>query len=176
MLVLSREVINKDLYSIRTASKVGTVNIPIINPANLHIDAFLCQTIVGDQLILLDTEIRELSRKGFIIDDVNKLSKAEDLLRLKPIIDIGFELVGKQVISGNRHIGKVRDYVIETKSLYIQQILVNRLFGKLIDSDKKIVSRDQIIEINEKTIFVSGPEEKVKYQLFNKNSLTNSAD
>jgi uncharacterized protein YrrD len=176
MLVLSGEITNKDLYSIRTASKVGSVDLPIINPANLHIDAFLCQTIIGDQLILLDNEIRELSRKGFIIDDVNKLSGADDLVRLKPVIDLNFKLIGKKVISGSRTIGKVEDFVIETKSLYIQQLKVTSLLGKLIESDKKIIGRDQIIEINDQAIFVSGPEEKASYSIFNKKSLPNSAE
>ncbi len=176
MLVLSKEITDKELFSIRTASMVGTVEIPIINIANLHIDAFFCQTIVGDELILLDTEIRELTRKGFIIDDVNKLSTADELLRLRPVIETNYQLIGKKVISGGRTIGKVRDYIVETKSLYIQQLMVSNLIGKIIESDKKIISRDQIIEINEKAIHIVGPEEKARYQLFNKQRLSNPAD
>lgn len=176
MLVVSDQIINKDLYSIRTASKVGVVELPVINPANLHVDAFYCQSTIGENLILLDTEIREFSRKGFIIDDINKLSSAEELLRLKPIIDMNFVLTGKKVICNGKSLGRVRDFIIDTKSLYIQKLLVSNLFGKIIDSDRKIISRDQIIEITDKAVLVRGPEEAVKYQIFNKNSLTSSAD
>ncbi len=176
MLVLSDQIINKDLLSIRTASKVGSVSLPIINPASLHIDAFYCQSIIGEQLVLLDTEIRELSRKGFIIDDINKLSSAEELLRLKPIIEMNYILIGKKVFSNNKYIGKVRDFIVDTKSLYVQKLLVANLFGKIIDSDKRVISRDQIIEVTDSAIHISGPEETVKYQLFNKAGMPSSAD
>lgn len=168
MLILSSELFNKPLLSVRTSSKVGLVVAPVINPSNLHIDAFYCQDQQGNELFLQDLSIREFSSKGIIVNDLNDLSTREDLIRLKPVIEARFEILGKQVVSNTEKIGKVVDFATEKESLFIQKLFVEPALWKSLGRSQRVVSRTQIIEINDKQIIVEGGEHK---KLFEQNLL-----
>lgn len=89
----------KPIISVRTGSRIGTVVSPIINPANLHIDGFYSQNNRGVSLILQDLSIREFGPKGIIINEPSDLTELEELIRIKPVVELKFELIGKGVVS-----------------------------------------------------------------------------
>jgi hypothetical protein len=96
MLFLSTKLSNIPLLSIRTAGRIGMVLKPIINPHNLHIDAFYCQIPRSQKpQVLLDMFVREISPAGLITNEHADLSDPEDLVRLQPIIKLNYDLVGK---------------------------------------------------------------------------------
>ncbi len=160
MLFLSTQFHDKNLFSVRTGGKIGVVNKPIINPNNLHIDAFECTDFRNNILILLDIHIRDFSPKGIIIDDPSDLSEEEDLIRLKPIITLNYSLVGKVVVSGNKKVGKVVDYASDKDSLFIQKLYVNPPVWSAISKPQIIVDRQSVIEITDSKIVINGPEER----------------
>ncbi len=162
MLILSAELYNKDLMAIRTGDKIGNIDSPIINPDNLHIDGFYCTNIRGDRLHLLDIHIRDFSSRGIIIDDPSDLSEKEELIRLQPVINIGFELIGKTVISGRKKLGKVIDFATEKESLYIQKLYVKPSVWSSINTPQLTIDRSSIIEISNSQIIISDPDETVK--------------
>ena len=126
MLYHSTQISNMPLLSVRTSGRIGTIVAPIINPHNLHIDGFYCHTVhSNDTLILLDIYIRNISPRGIIIDDHQHLSEPKDLVRLKPILDIGFVMEGKNVIASNKKLGKITEYAIDDKSLFIKKFYIN---------------------------------------------------
>ncbi|MBP7821173.1 hypothetical protein KA043_03680 [Candidatus Saccharibacteria bacterium] len=160
MLFLSTQFHDKNLFSVRTGGRIGVIDKPVINPNNLHIDAFECTDARNNILILLDIHIRDFSPKGIIIDDPADLSEEEDLVRLKPIISLNFSLIGKTVISSNKKIGKVVDYASDKDSLFIQKLYVNPPVWSAISKPQLIVDRQSIIEITDSKIIISGPEER----------------
>lgn len=160
MLILSQELANKPLLSLRTATKVGTIKEPLINPHNLHIDAFICQNENKKILYLLDINVRENSRKGIIINDYDDLGDEDDLLRLKPLIDNQFQLINKTVYSGNRKIGKVYDYATDKDSLYIQKLYLKPNIISIFSAADLVIDRSSITEVTDQKIVISGPEEK----------------
>lgn len=160
MLFLSTQFHDKSLFSVRTGGKIGIVDKPIINPNNLHIDAFECTDVRNNNLILLDIHVRDFSPKGIIIDDPSDLSEEEDLVRLRPIINLNYSLIGKAVVAGNKKIGKVVDYASDKDSLFIQKLYVNPPVWSAISKPQLIVDRQSIIEITDSKIVISGPEEK----------------
>lgn len=162
MLYLSTQLSNLPVLSLQLVGRIGTVTEPIINPNNLHIDAFYCQSSGSkSNLVLLDIHIRELSFKGMVIDNQQALSEPKDLVRLQPILDIGFQLLGKQVVSGKKKMGKVTEYAFDNQSLFIQKIYVQPSIWQGINQHRLIYDRNSIVEVTDTQIVVSGPEETV---------------
>ena len=159
MLYLSTKLTSLPLLSIRSSGRIGTVIGPIINPHNLHLDGFYCQAMHStSKLILLDMHIRDLSNHGIIIDDHRDLSEPGDLIRLKPIIDLGFKLVDKPVVSNKKKIGKVTEYAIDKESLFIQKLYVQPPVWQSINQHSLTFDRNSVIEVTDTQIVVSGPE------------------
>jgi hypothetical protein len=150
------------LLSIRTASRIGTVTEPIINPHNLHIDGFFCKiTRSTKPLILLDMSVRELSPAGLITNEHNDLSEPEDLVRLQPILKLQFKLLGKPVICGKKKLGKVAEYAVDKDSLFIQKLYVQPPVWQSLNQSRLIIGRQSVLEVTNSYVRVSGTEQKV---------------
>lgn len=135
---------------------------PIVNPNNLHIDAFYCESYHSKkQKILLDMHVRDFSNKAIIINGDADLSDADDLVRLAPIIELNFEVIGKTVLAGKQKIGRVTEYAIDHDSLFIKKLYVQPPLWKGINSNSLVFDRKSVIEVTDTHIIVSGPEEKV---------------
>jgi sporulation protein YlmC with PRC-barrel domain len=161
MLFFGSKIENLGLFSVRSAGRIGTATKPIINPHNLHIDGFYAHAMNGqNEGVIVDIDIRDFSIKGLIINDHEDISDPDDLVRLKPIMDINFSLVGKQVYENKRKIGKVADYAVDTESLFVQKLYVQPTLLKSMGTSQLIFDRQSIIEITDTKIVVSGPEVK----------------
>lgn len=157
MLQLSDVLLNQPLLSLRTGTPVATILTPIINPNNLHIEGFYCQDSQEKKtLVLLPQDIRDVIPQGIVIDDHDVLADPEDLVRLKDVIGLHFELAGKQVYdtAGNK-IGKVEDYATDLSSLYIQRIYVTQSLLKSFTGGNLGIDRTQIVEITPKKIVIN---------------------
>lgn len=161
MLYLSIKLSGLPLLSIRNSGQIGMVLEPIINPHNLHIDGFYCQTPHSkNRLILLDIDIREFTLTGIIVDGHNNLSEPEDLIRLKPVLDLNFHLIDKPVLVGKKRIGKVAEYAIEKESLFIQKLYVQPPVWQSINQSQLTIDRASVLEVTDTHIVISGPEER----------------
>src|SRR6478735_6584835 len=98
MLQLSDFLKDRQVLSLRAGDQVATITKPIINPNNLKIEGFYCHDrFEKKQLILLTQDIREILRDGFVVDDHEKLVEASELVRLQDVLELKFDLIGKQV-------------------------------------------------------------------------------
>ena len=171
MLYLSTKLQNIPLLSIRSGGRIGTVIGPIINPHNLHIDGFYCQIVqVQEPVILLDINVRDITGKGIIIDDHVDLSTPDELVRLKSVIDLRFTIEDKQALVNKKKIGKVIEYAIDVKSLFIQKLYVQPPVWSSFKQERLTFDRVSIIEVTDSYIAFRGPEvtEKAKIPSFNK--------
>lgn len=157
MLKLSAALINKPILSLRTGQEIATIFAPIINPNNLKIEGFYCNDRYNDDvLILLYQDIRELINKGYVVNDHDVLSRAEDLVRLRDIIKLNFQLVGKPVrTTAKEKIGKVSDYAAEIETMYIQKIYVTQSLLKNFTGGNLSVDRTQIQEVTDKRVIIN---------------------
>lgn len=162
MLLLSDKLKEQSVLSLRTGGKVAVAKAPIINPNNLQIVGFYCSDhFSGDELILLAQDIREHIRQGYVINDHEVLANPEDLIRLKSILEVQYELLGKSVISDHRrHLGKVTDYAVDSESLFIQKLYVTPRLLKSITGTTLSIDRKQVIEITDKHIVVKEATKK----------------
>ncbi len=159
MLQLSGYLLNKPVLSLRTGGPVARITTPVINPKNLKIEGFYCNdSRDGQHLVLLYQDIRELSRQGFIIDDHDVLADPDDLVRLKSVLRLNFDLLKKPVeTAAGKKVGKVSDYAVEIDTMYIQKLYVAQSFWKNLTGGSLSVDRSQINEITKKRIIIQDP-------------------
>lgn len=163
MLYFGSKLHNTAVFSTRSSGHIGTATLPIINPNNLHIDGFYTNaTNIKKNGVILDIDIRELTTKGLIINDHKDITEPDELIRLKPIIDLNFKLIGKPVYTSNKKIGKISDYAVDTKSLFITKIHVQPTLFNSFKHSHLIIDRKNVIEVTDKHIVVKGPEQKSK--------------
>jgi sporulation protein YlmC with PRC-barrel domain len=157
MLQLSASLLNKSVMSLRTGSPIATITGPIINPDNLKIEGFYCQDRFNkSQLILLYQDIRDILPQGFVVNDHDVLVEAEDLVRLKDVLALNFELIGKQVVTvSKKRVGKVSDYATETETMFIQKIYVAQSVLKSFTGGSLSVDRTQVQEITPRKVIIN---------------------
>lgn len=157
MLQLSGALLNKPILSLRTGGTVAWIVEPIFNPNNLKLEGFYCDDAIDKKrLILLCQDIRELSNQGFIIDDHDVLAQPHDLVRLKSILNLHFELLKKPVVTVSKDkIGKISDYAIETDTMYVQKLYVSRSILRNLASGSLSIDRSQIVEITNSKIIIN---------------------
>jgi hypothetical protein len=161
MLLLGSSFAKFPILSLRSGTTVGSVVGHLINPHKLKIDALWCKVPNSKApMLLLQQDIREVSIKGIIVDDSDVIVHAEDMVRLKPIINLRFELLEKRVISGRLPIGRVVDYALERDGLTVQKLYVEpNIFGRL-KASRITIDRSLIIEVSPKHVKVRGGEVK----------------
>ncbi len=157
MLKLSESLIGRSVMSLRTGQAVGTTTAAIFNPNNLKIEGFYCtDRFSKKQLVLLYQDIRDIIPQGLVVNDHDVLVEAHELVRLKKVMDIGFELIGKQVVTlSKQRLGKVSDYSVEVETMYVQKFYVSQGILKGLTKGNLAVDRSQINEITNKKIIVN---------------------
>ena len=163
MLQLSSTYYDRPILSLRTGGSVGHALSPLINPNNLKIEGWYA-TARGERnsYILPSGEVRDIIKKGIVVNDHSSLTITEDLVRLKKIIDVGFEVIGKQVVTDSKKkLGKVADYAVDTETMFIKKIYVNQSILKSLSSQQLIIDRAQIVELNDRRVVVRDTSVKV---------------
>lgn len=157
MLQLSSSLTNVPVLSLRTGSPIATAIEPIINPNNLKIEGFYCEDAFDKtRLVLLYQDIRDMIKNGFVVDDIETLVEPEELVRLKDIMDIGFELIGKPIeTTAKDKVGKVSDYAAESTTMYIQKIYASQSLLKSLTGGSLSIDRSQIVEVTSKRIIIN---------------------
>lgn len=145
--------------SLRTGQAVATTTSAIFNPNNLKIEGFYCQDKFSrGELVLLYQDIRDVIPQGIVVNDHDVLTEPEELVRLKKIMNIGFDLIGKQVVTLSKHrLGKIVDYATEVETMYVQKIYVSQGVIKGLTHGNLSVDRSQINEITNKKIVIEDP-------------------
>jgi sporulation protein YlmC with PRC-barrel domain len=164
MLQLSGAFINRPVMSLRTGGQVAMATAPIINPNNLKIEGWYCQDRFSKEpVILLSQDVRDVIAQGLVVNDHDVLTPAEELVRLRPILELQYELLGKPVFSDKkRRLGKLNDYAVDIPSLFIKKLYVSQSIVKSFSGGNLSIDRDQVIEITQRKIIVSDPLQPVK--------------
>jgi len=157
MLQLSASLLNKSVMSLRTGTPVATVTAAIFNPKNLKIEGFYVEDRFDkNQLILLYQDVREILQQGYVINDHDVLAEPDELIRLKDVLKLDFQLIGKQVETiAKEKVGKVSDYAVETETMYVQKIYVSQSILKSFTGGSLSVDRTQINEITPRRIIIN---------------------
>jgi sporulation protein YlmC with PRC-barrel domain len=158
MLKLSSGILlNKSILSLRTGTVIASITGPVINPNKLKIEGFYCQDRYDrKQLVLLCQDIRDVLPQGYVVNDHDVLVEAEELVRLKEVLELNFELIGMPVVTTSKQkVGKVSDFATELESMYIQKIYVSQSILKSFTGGSLSVDRTQINEITPRKIVIN---------------------
>ncbi|HSX27779.1 MAG TPA: hypothetical protein VLG25_03285, partial [Patescibacteria group bacterium] len=109
MLQLSKNLIGKPVMSLRTGGEVARTISPIIDPKNLKIEGFYCQDRFNKgTLVLLSQDIRDVVNHGLVVNDHDVLADPDELVRLKDLMKVNFDILGKPVVTVSKSkVGKV---------------------------------------------------------------------
>jgi len=165
MLVLSKMILQRPVMSLRTNSQVATAVQAIINPNNLQIEGFFCLDSLerNKQLILLPKDIRDVISAGLIINDHGDLAEQGDLVRLKKIIDLRFDIIGKKVkTQSKKRLGKIVDFAVDPETMKIQKVYASQSLVKGFTGGTLSIDRNQIVEITNKDVIVQDAVERVE--------------
>ncbi len=156
MLSLGQSLQNKPILSLRTGTPVGQALGPVINPDNLKIEGWHAEDkFTRKRGVLLSLDIRDILPQGFVVNDHEAISDVSELVRLKDILKLNFELIGMPVYTEHKKkLGKVSDFSFERDGFFIQKLYVAQSIIKNFSGGSVIVDRSQIIEITRSRIVV----------------------
>ena len=171
MLVIGSGMVGKQVLSLHVGGAVAQTTSAVIDPENLKVIAYTVDgpaikndPEVGD--ILVTDDVREVSNDGFIIDSTDILATEEDVVRIKEIMSLNFDLIGLRVVTRDgRKIGKVIDYTLDSSSFMVYQLIVQRSVSWLSLNDPTLtINRSQIIEIDDYKVTIKHDKEEVKVE------------
>lgn len=165
MLINDSSLKNYPILSLHVGGQVARVVDTIVDPNSLKIIAFrvdgpLTGKEVGD--ILPINSVREFSRLGMIVDSVDEFVEEDEIIHVRDVLRLNFALVGLKVETEKKSkLGKVIDFTVEPESWQIQQIIVQRPMLKSFLDPELLISRQQIIEVNDYRVLVKDQARKV---------------
>ena len=163
MLILASKLDNTPVMGLQTGSQLATVGTPVINPANLQILAYNLEnnSYSDEPMLVRIAELRELSRFGFIVDSGEDFILPTDVIKIKEIIDLNFNLSGMKVVDENgEKIGKISDFTISLDNFTVQQLIVRRPLLKSFNTSELTIHRNQITSIDDDKITIKSETEK----------------
>ncbi len=157
MLSLGLQFNNKPVLSLRTGAQLGKIRQAIVNPDNLKIEGwYVDDDFHHETRILLGQDVRDIIPQGFVVNDQDSLTNPSELIRLKQLLDIRFEVIGKPVKTvTKKRLGKVTDYAFEREAFFIQKLYVGQSIVTSFSGGSAIVDRTQIVEITDREILVN---------------------
>ncbi|MBR2994373.1 hypothetical protein IKF32_00410 [Candidatus Saccharibacteria bacterium] len=175
MLVTNSHIIGTPILSIQSGSTVGTISEPIIDPDTLKIIAFkLTGPLVGSNNILDTRSIREYSQLGMVIDDIDELVSADDVIKISKVLALNFNLIGLKVeTKKHSKLGKISGYTLTPDDYTIQQIIVHRPIMKALVDPELTISRKEIVEITDYKVIVKDEEKTLKSRAENEDFIPN---
>ncbi len=146
------------IMSLQTGGELARTTTAIIDPGTLDIVAYRVNGSLlrsSEPSYVRIDDIRELSDIGFIIDSIDEIIAAGDVIKLDEIIELKFYLQNIAVWDEHRHrLGKVIDYTVDIGSFRVEQLTVKRPLMKSFNDPELLIHRTQIIEINPEGIVV----------------------
>lgn len=167
MLVPGNKLQNIPIMSLQTGTRLASTKRPLIDPHNLRIKAFELEGFkdVSGVSLLLSEDIREMSGIGMIIDSSDEIVELDDVIRLKEIYELNFQLEGTRVIDEDKKkLGKVDGYNVDIDAFMVEQLLVKKSALKSLNDTGLLVHRNQIVEITDDYIKVKTTKIKQEVQ------------
>lgn len=155
----------KPVASIQSGHRIAVVEDLIIDPKNLKIFAVtVTSPNLGSNLVLHTEDIRDVNQQGLIVDNNDQLMTFDDdLVRLKEITEIDFQLLKKGVYTETgKKLGKIADFVVDTDSFMIMKIHVDRSIAKSFGTSQLIIDRSQIVKVTDQRVIVKSTAKKTK--------------
>lgn len=165
MLLLGSRLIGTPVMGLQTGTKLAQTASPLIDPANLKIVAYQVEgPLLSEHPSLIRmADVRELSDIGMIIDSSDEFIGLDDVVKIKELYELQFNLIGLSVVDESRKkLGKIDDYSLDSSSFIIEQLNVRRRGIRSVTETGLLIHRSQIVEINNHQIVVKSTATRVE--------------
>ena len=165
MLVYNSKLLGASILSFQDSGAIARVSAPVVNPDNLKILAFKLEgPAINATNNLLDVKsIREYSPLGMVIDSSDELIGPDDVIKIKEVLDLNFNLTGLKVeTKKGSKLGHITDFTVTTDDFTIQQIIVKRPLVKSFVDPELTIHRREIVEITDYKVVVKDEEKVIK--------------
>ncbi len=165
MLVYRSRLIGTPVLSIQAGGPIASLSDPVVDPDNLKILGFFLSNSAANAInnILDISSIREYSSYGVVIDNADEFIGREDVVKIKKILDLNFDLIGLRVeTKKGTHLGKIIDFTATSDDFTIQQIIVKRPTFKSFIDPELTIHRREIVEITDDKVVVKDEEKVLK--------------
>ncbi len=169
MLIHASRLIGCPVLSLHVGGQIARVTDLIVDPDNLALIAVRVEGPVVDPAegdILLMDSVREFSRAGMIIDSNDEFVRDEDIVRVQKVLKLNFDLQGLKVVTKKQSkLGKVADYVLQSSTWEVQQLIVQRPVIKAFIDPELTIDRNRIIEVDDYKVTIKEEREKTKTKI-----------
>ena len=168
MLLTGSKMIGMPVLSLHVGSAIAKTTHAIIDPENLGVVAYELDgpiikndPEVGDILDVKD--IRDLSNDGIIVDSADRFTTRDEVIKFDKIMKLHFNLVGLKVVTqSGKKVGKISDYTLDSESMIIYQLIVQRPFVSSLIDPTLTINRSQIIEIDDFKVTIRHDKAQIK--------------
>lgn len=116
-------------------------------------------------LLVMDS-VREFSRAGMIVDSNDEFVRGEDIVRVQKVLKLNFDLIGLKVVTKKGiKLGKVEDFVLQSSSWDVQQLIVHRPIMKALIDPELTIDRSRIVEVDDYQVVIKEEHEKAKSKI-----------
>lgn len=156
MYSLSSQITGLPVISLQTGEIVALTRQPIVNPDDLEVVAFHCETTRQKSgKVMMARDVRQTAKDCLIIDNEDELSDAEDIVRLSELIARNYSPLEKIVFTqAGRRLGKVEDFTLNLNSHRIQKLYVRQSLLQSFKGSSLIIDRSEIVDVSGKRIVV----------------------
>ena len=168
MLLTGSKMIGMPVLSLHVGGAIAKTTHAVIDPDTLGVVAYELEgpIIKNDPDVgnILDvTDIRDLSGDGIIVDSADRFTTREDVVKFDKIMKLHFDLVGLKVVTQDgKKVGRVSDYTLDSNSMIIYQLIVQRPFISSLIDPTLTINRSQIIEIDDYKVTIRHDKAQIK--------------
>ncbi|MDR0887279.1 MAG: PRC-barrel domain-containing protein [Candidatus Nomurabacteria bacterium] len=157
MMDYNSQIRHAPVLSLHAGAPIAVLGDPIIIPTLLQIAGFFITSPLLDKKsrhILQSSSVREIGKQGFIINSIDDISPETDLLRMKAVLELDFDLFSCTVQTENgTKLGTVVNFICDG-FLRINQIVVKPPILRSLSGQKLFIPRTAITRIENGRIIV----------------------
>jgi uncharacterized protein YrrD len=157
MLISQQRLVHTPVMSLQTGAELARTKSILIDPRDLTVVAYELEGPMLDEhpSFLRPADVRELSNLGFIVDSSDEFVGLDDVIKIRQVYDFAFDLINLDVFDDKKHkLGKVQRYNLDSGSFSVEQLVVKRPLLRSLSDTELLISRSQILEVNDERIVV----------------------
>lgn len=158
MLIDASKLLHCPVMSLHVGGQIAEVVDLIVDPNNLKLIACQVDGVApaesGDNILRVE-DIREFSRLGMIVDSADDFAGEDDIIQVQKVRKLNFSLLNLHVETVKKSkLGKVSDYIINTETWQVHQLVVHRPILKALIDPELIIPCSDIIEVTDYKVIV----------------------
>ena len=134
-----------------TGETVGAVADWVIDPGKGKVEAF---ELSGGRFVS-PVDVLNYLDAGLVVASRDAAQSPDELVRVKKLLSERCRLIGcKTVTERGKRLGKVKDGLVDTTSLFIAKIYVQPQLWNRIFQEERIIPREQVVTMTPKQVVV----------------------